>query len=147
MQLLVALEKKDEELLQLSDLSNLEKEESQSSAHQLGGGGVRDEMEEERVVGEAVGAAAVVAAVVGEIGKGKEKCEGDRVQRRKSLRVMYGQAMELLVLKVMLALGEGEAGLERVQVDKLLEDPVRQVSFNFQGRRCLRVNKVQCLSS
>lgn len=42
---------------------------------------------------------------------------------------MYGQAMELLVLKVMLALGEGEAALERVRADKHLEGRVRQVSY------------------
>jgi hypothetical protein len=145
MQLLMALEKEEEELLQLSDQSNIEKEESQSSAPQLGEEGVRDEMEEERVAGEAVGATAVVAAVDGEKGKGEEEEEGDRAQRRRSIRGMYGQAMELLVLKVMLALGEWEAGLERVRGDKHLEGRVRQVSFVFQVGRSIRINKPQCL--
>ena len=110
MQLVTALEEEKEGLLQPRAAVTSDKEEVQSSSPQP-----------QEEVGE------------GEYDKGKEgEDEEDKAERRRSLVGMYGQAMELLVLKVMLVLGEGEAALERVKADRHLEGRVRQVSF-FQG--------------
>jgi len=130
MQLLVALENEKEGVLQPPPSARSDKEEAQSSSPQPQEEGGGEEVEEdEKVV--VVAAAPAAAAVEGE-GEDSVGKEEDEAGKRMSLVGMYGQAMEVLVLKVMLALGEGEAALERVRGDKHLEGRVRQVSI-FEG--------------
>jgi len=148
MQLLVALGEKKEGLLQPRAAIKSDKEEMQSSSPQPQEEG-GDELEEVGVVAAAVAAAAAAAAVapVAAIEEEKEGDEEEKAERRRSLRGMYGQAMELLVLKVMLALGEGEAALERVRRDKHLEDRVRQVSLLLEEEgACVYISEFESLS-
>jgi len=149
MQLLVVLEEEKEGLLQPRAAIKSDKEEVQSSSPQPQKEG-GDKLEEVGVVAAAVAAAAAAAAAVAPVAAielEKEEDEEEKAERRRSLRGMYGQAMELLVLKVMLALGEGEAALERVRRDKHLEDRVRQVSLLLEEEgACVYVSGFETLS-
>ncbi len=68
-------------------------------------------------------------------GHGEEEGEEQEEERRVQLAAMYGQAMELLVLKVMLPLGEGEAALAQVQADRVLEARLRSVRKRTRKKR------------
>lgn len=72
--------------------------------------------------------AQLLATLVEAAGQGQEANEEEEEERRQALASMYGQVMELLVLKVMLPLGEGEAALAMVQADLVLEARLRLVS-------------------
>ena len=135
MQLLVTLKEEEEGLLQSPPSARPGKKEAQVSLPQP-----QEEGGDEGSIASSAAAAAPAAAAVegeGEDGIGKEEDEAERAERRRSLVGMYGQVMELLVLKVMLALGEGKAALERVTADKHLEGRVRQVTLFDEGIRII----------